>query len=146
MLKEQLMKDLKQAMIEKDILKKDTITMLRAAILQIEKDKMIELSENEMFEVASKEIKKRNDAIPDFEKAGREASVNALKREIEILKQYLPQQLTQDEINKIVQNAINELQATSIKQMGSVMQIIKPQILGKTDGRVVSDTIKAILK
>ena len=84
-MKEQLLQDLKEAMKEKDILKKDTITMLRAAILQVEKDSQKVLTEDEMSAIVAKEVKKRKESVKEYEDAGREDIANNLKREIEIL-------------------------------------------------------------
>ena len=89
-MKEQLLQDLKEAMKEKDILKTDTITMLRAAILQVEKDSQKVLTEDEMSAIVAKEVKKRKESVKEYEDAGREDIANNLKREIEILSKYLP--------------------------------------------------------
>ena len=97
-LKQDLMAALKEAMQNKDTLKKETITMLRAAILQVEKDGQKELSESEMQSIVAKEVKKRKESIADFEKGGRPDIVEQLNKEIEILSVYLPEQLTEEEI------------------------------------------------
>jgi len=144
-MKEELMKALKEAMQKKDVLKKDTITMLRAAILQVEKDTQKELSEVEMGAIVAKEIKKRNESIPEYEKGGREDLVEQLKKEIEILSIYAPKQLTEQEIISIVEEAINVVGAAGPKDMGRVMGAIKDKTAGKADGKVVSDIVKSKL-
>lgn len=141
-MKEQLLNELKIAMREKDELKKNTITMLRSAILQVEKDSQKTLNDDEIVVIISKEVKKRKDSISDYEKAGREDIVSDLNKEIEILSKYLPEQLTDEEIAKLVDEAINETGANSPKDMGKVMQILRPKTAGKADGKKVSEIVK----
>ena len=88
-MKEQLLQDLKEAMKEKDILKKDTITMLRAAILQVEKDSQKVLNDDDICGIVAKEVKKRKESVSEYENAGRQDIADNLKREIEILSKYL---------------------------------------------------------
>jgi len=144
-MKEELMKALKEAMQNKDTLKKDTITMLRAAILQVEKDTQKELSETEMGAIVAKEIKKRQESIPDYEKGGREDLVEQLKKEIEILSIYAPKQLTEQEIITIVDEAIVAVGAAGPRDMGKVMGAIKDKTAGRADGKLVSDIVKSKL-
>ena len=144
-LKEDLMKALKEAMQNKDTLKKETITMLRAAILQVEKDGQKELSESEMQTIVAKEVKKRKESIVDFEKGGRLDIVEQVNKEIEILSEYLPEQLTEEEIINLVKDTINNVGATSIKEMGKVMGALRDKTAGKADGKLVSDIVKAEL-
>lgn len=92
-LKEQLFADLKEAMKQKDNVLKDTIQMVRAGVLQIEKDQKIELEDDGIIEVIVKEIKKYYDVLPDFEKSGRQDLIDELNKKITILKSYLPEQL-----------------------------------------------------
>lgn len=141
-IKEELMKDLKEAMRQKDMLRKDTVTMLRAAILQIEKDTQKELTESEVEGIVAKEIKKRKDSIADYEKGGRQDIVDTVNKEIEILEKYLPEQLTEEEILNLVKEAIQNTSAASMKDMGKVMGALKEKTTGKADGKVVSDMVK----
>lgn len=141
-MKDELLQDLKEAMKQKDTLKKDTITMLRAAILQVEKDSQKVLTDDEICAVVAKEVKKRKESIKEYEEAGREDISENLKREIEILSKYLPEQLTQEEIEKIVDEAIAKSGAQSPRDMGKVMGILRPQTAGKADGKLVSDIVK----
>lgn len=141
-LKENLLKELKEAMQNKDILKKDTITMLRASILQVEKDGQKELSEDDMLAIVAKEVKKRKESIGEYQKAGREDIVNNLKREIEILEVYMPKQLSIEEIREIVKSAISETGAVSIRNMGKVMQNVRTKTQARADGKLVSDVVK----
>ena len=141
-LKEELLKELKSAMQTKDMIKKDTITMLRAAILQIEKDTQKELSEDEMFAIVAKEVKKRRESLPEYEKAGRQDIVDNLNKEIAILEVYMPEQLSEDDIRKIVIEIIAEVGATSPKDMGKVMQGVRAKTAAKADGKIVSQIVK----
>lgn len=141
-LKENLLKELKEAMQAKDVIRKDTITMLRAAILQIEKDNQKELSEDEMLAIVAKEVKKRKESLPEYEKAGREDIVENLNKEIKILEVYLPEQLSGEEIRELVLAAIQEVGAESPKDMGKVMQNVRAKTQGKADGKVISDIVK----
>ena len=141
-MKEQLLQDLKEAMKEKDILKKDTITMLRAAILQVEKDSQKVLNDDDICGIVAKEVKKRKESVTEYENAGRQDIADNLKREIEILSKYLPEQLTEEEITKMVEEAIAESGATGPRDMGKVMGILRPKTQGKADGKVVSDIVK----
>lgn len=144
-MKEELLKALKEAMKEKDELKKDTITMLRAAILQVEKDDKKQLSQSEMKAIVAKQIKSRKESIEEFKKASRDDIVSKVEKEIEILSKYLPEQFTENQIRDLVSKAIEKTGATSIREMGKVMQEIKPQIAGKADGKIVSDIVKEML-
>ena len=97
MLKEKLMEDLKEAMKEKEVLKKNVVQMIRAAILQVEKDKQIELNDDQILEIIAKEAKKRKESLADYEKSGREDLINQVKEEIEIINKYLPEQMEKEE-------------------------------------------------
>ena len=144
-LKEQLFSDLKEAMREKDTLRKDTIQIVRASILQIEKDEKIVLDDFGVIDVISRELKKRNDVLPDYEKSGREDSVKEILRQIELLKSYLPKQLSENEIETIVASAIEKLNASSMKDMGAVMAAVTPELKGKADNKTVSGIVKKLL-
>ena len=88
MLKEKLLEDLKNSMKDKNIIRKNVVQMVRASILQVEKDKQIELDDNKIIEVIAKEAKKRKDSLADYEKAGREDLISQIKEEISILEEY----------------------------------------------------------
>ena len=145
MLKEQLLNDLKEAMKEKDVNKKNAIQMVRAGILQIEKDKGIEVEDSMILEIIAKEVKKRNDAISDFEKAGREDLINQTKGEIEVLSKYLPKQLTKEELTEKIKEIIIKVEATSIKDMGKVMKEAKAEIGASADGKAINEVVKELL-
>ena len=145
MLKEQLMQDLKDAMREKDTIKKDTVQMVRAAILQIEKDKGIEVDDNKIVEIIAKEVKGKKDALVDFEKAQRKDLIDQTNKEMEILNKYLPKQLTKEEIKAEVETVIKAIGATSMKDMGAVMKEAKAKIGAAADGRTINEVVKELL-
>ena len=144
-MKKRLLEDLKEAMKDKNEIKKNAIQMARAGILQIEKDKGIELDDKQIIELIAKEVKKRKDSINDYEKAGRDDIISDLNKEIEILSKYLPKQLTTEEIEALVEESIKNVGATSPRDMGKVMQDLRPKISGKADGKVVSEIVKSKL-
>ena len=145
MLKEKLMSDLKEAMKEKQILRKNVVQMMRAAILQVEKDKQIELDDNQIVEIIAKESKKRKDSLADYEKSGREDLINQVKEEIEIISTYLPKQLTKEEITQIIKEVIQETGATTIKDMGKVMKCAKEKIGAAADGKTINEVVRELL-
>ena len=145
MLKEQLASDLKEAMKAKDEIRKNVVQMVRAGVLQVEKDKRITLDDEGVIEVIAKEVKKRKDVLPDFEKAGRADLIEATQREIEILLSYLPSQLTTDELDKIVSEAVKEIGASGMKDMGKVMSALMPKVKGRADGKAVNELVKKYL-
>lgn len=145
MLKEKLLNDLKEAMKDKNIIRKNTVQMIRAAILQVEKDKQIELTEEQMVEIIAKEAKKRKEAEIEFEKSGREDLIKQNREELEILTEYLPKQLTTEEVEDIVKVVITETGAASMKEMGVVMKAAKEKIGASADGKTISDAVKKLL-
>ncbi len=145
MLKEKLMEDLKNSMKEKNNIKKNTVQMVRAAILQIEKDKGIEVDDQKIIEIIAKEVKGKKDAIVDFEKGEREDLINQTNEEIAILQEYLPKQLTKDELKVEIEKIIKELGATTIKDMGIVMKEAKARIGASSDGRTINEVVKELL-
>ncbi|WP_317368448.1 GatB/YqeY domain-containing protein [uncultured Tyzzerella sp.] len=145
-LKEQLFADLKEAMKQKDNILKDTIQMVRAGILQIEKDQKIELEDDGIIEVIIKEIKKCNDVLPDFQKSGRQDLIDELNQKLTILKSYLPEQLSVEEINEIVLYAIKEIGASSMKDMGKVMALVSDRTKGRAENKTISEIVKKCLQ
>ena len=145
MLKEKLLDDLKNCMKEKNVVRKNVIQMVRAAILQVEKDNGITLDDNQIIDIIAKESKKRKDSLADYEKSGREDLINELKEEINILAEYLPKQLSMEEVEKIVKEVIEAEGATSIKDMGKVMKSAKERIGAASDGRTINEAVKKLL-
>ena len=145
MLIEKLMDDLKLAMREKNEIRKNTVQMVRAAILQIEKDKGIVVEDDKIIEIIAKEVKSKKDALVDFEKGGREDLISQTNEEIAILQEYLPKQLTKEEIKVELEKVIADLGATSMKDMGPVMKEAKARIGAAADGRTINDVVKELL-
>lgn len=146
MLKQKLMEDLKVSMREKNEIRKNTIQMVRAAILQIEKDKGIpELEDNKILEIIAKEVKSKKDALVDFEKASREDLIEQTNKEISILQEYLPKQLSYEELKEKISEIISKIGATSIKDMGAVMKEAKAQIGTAADGKSINEVVKELL-
>lgn len=143
--KETLLQDLKVAMKEKDTIRKNTIQLVRSGILQIEKDNHVELDDDGILDVIAKELKKRRDSLPEFEKSGRTDLIENLNKEIDVLLGYLPEQLTEDEIQKIVEETIAEVGASTMKDMGKVMGAVSSKVKGRADNRVVSGFVKKLL-
>lgn len=142
-LKKQLLTDLKAAMKAKDKVCKSTITLIRAAILQEEKDKQIDdLEDSDIEAIISKQYKQRKDSLKEFEKAGRDDLIEQTKAEMAIIEDYLPKQLSPDEIGTIVEDTIQEIGAESMKDMGKVMKAIMPKVKGKADGKVVNQIVR----
>ncbi len=141
-IRETLMQDLKAAMKDKDTIKKNTVTMVRSAILQFEKDNLTELDEDGIMEIIAKELKKRRDVLPEYEKSGRDDLIADINREIEILLAYLPEQLTKEELEVIVAEAIAETGATSMKDMGKIMGVVMPKTKGRADGKMINSIVK----
>ena len=145
MLKEKLLDDLKTCMRDKNVVRKNVIQMVRAAILQVEKDKQITLDDNQIIDIIAKESKKRKDALSDYEKSGREDLINEIKEEIAVLAEYLPKQLSIEEVEAIVKEVITTESATSMKDMGKVMKAAKEKIGASSDGKTINEVVKKLL-
>lgn len=147
-LKDQLLSDMKTAMKEKEAGKQrlSVVRMVRSAIKNMEIDEKKDLSDEEVIEVIAREVKQRKEAIPEYEKGNRPDIVKNLKEEIQILMHYLPEQLTEDEIRKLVKDIVEKLGATSLKDMGKVMGQLMPKTKGRADGKLVSQIVKEYLE
>ena len=143
-LKERLAQDLKEAMKDKNTVRKNVVQFVRAGILQVEKDNKVTLDDNGVLEVIAKQLKQRKDSLPDYEKSGRDDLIAELKTEMDVLMEYLPKQLSPDELTDILKKIIAELGATSMKDMGKVMQAAKAQTVGKADGRMINEIAKKL--
>lgn len=141
-LKDKLMDDLKTAMKDKDTVRKNAVQMVRASVLQVEKDNKITLDDEGVIEVVAKEVKKRKDVLPEYEKSGRQELIEELNKEIEVLMAYLPQQMSEEEIEALVLDAIAQTEAKSMKDIGKVMAVIMPRTKGKADGKVINQFVK----
>lgn len=142
MLKEKLLEDMKVAMRDKLTVRKNVIQMVRAAILQVEKDKQIQLEDEQIIQIIAKESKRRKDSLSDYEKSGRQDLISQINEEIEILAEYLPKPLTREEIEKIIEEIIEQTQATTIKDMGKVMKVAKEKMGATADGKTINEIVK----
>jgi len=153
MLKVQIQNDTKEAMKSKDAFVVGVLRMLLAVILTKEKDKKfkekseseIQLSDEEIISVISSEIKKRKDAIALYTQGNRPELAEKEQKEIEIIKKYLPAQLSDEELRKLVQESIAKTEATEIKDTGKIMADLMPQVKGKADNSEISKIIKELL-
>ena len=144
-LKERLMADLKEAMKSKDKLRKDVITMVRAAIKQKEVDERVELDDADIENIISKQLKEKKSSIEEFKKGNRQDLVDQTNAEIEILLKYLPEQLSDEELKEIIKKVIDENEITSMKDIGKLMKNVMPLIKGKADGKQVNLIAKELL-
>lgn len=145
-MKERLLNDLVAAMKNKD---KDTLSVLRmvkGAIQLEEINKKSELNDEDFISVVSKQIKTRKESILEFEKAGRSDLVEQTTKEVEILNKYMPEQLSEDEVLKIITEAFNTINPVSQSDMGKLMGFVTPKLKGKADMSFVSKTIKEMLQ
>lgn len=144
-MKDQLMSDLKEAMKAKDSIRKSTITMLRSQIKQQEVDNRVDVTEEEIIDIIAKQVKQKKAAIEEFEKADRTDLVDEANREIEVLMAYLPKQMTEEEVRALVQDTIDAVGASSMKDMGKVMGALSPKTKGKADNKLVSQVVRELL-
>ena len=145
-LKEQLLADLKASMKAKDTVKKSTVTMIRAAILQVEKENKVELGDAEIQEIIAKQMKQRRDALDEFKKAERDDLIAQTEAEMRVIEAYLPKQLTQEEIEAIVDETIKETGAESAKDMGKIMGALMPKVKVLADGKLVNQIVREKLQ
>ncbi|HEY5537446.1 MAG TPA: GatB/YqeY domain-containing protein [Acetobacterium sp.] len=144
-LKDQLQADLKTAMKNKEKIRKSTITMIRAAVLQVEKDNMVELGDEEILVIIAKQLKQCRDSLVEFEKAQRDDLIQQAHEEIEVIVSYLPAQLTADQIRVIVNETIQETGAVDAKDMGKIMGVLMPKVKGRADGKLVNQVVRESL-
>ncbi len=144
-LKERLLDDMKAAMKDKDLNKKNAVQMVRSAVLQVEKDTKVTLEDDGIIDIIAKEVKKRRDSLSEYESAGRQDIIDSLKAEIDVLLQYLPEQLSEAELEEIVKQAVTETGAASVRDIGKVMQAVMPKVKGRADGKAINQIVKKLL-
>ena len=144
-LKERLMENMKVSMRNKETLKKSVITMIRASVKQKEVDDRVDVNDDDVIELIAKQLKQRKDALVEFEKAERDDLIAQTKAEIEILASYLPQQLTDEELEAVVRDAVAEVNAQSIKDMGKIMGKVMAVAKGRVDGKRINEMVKKVL-
>ena len=143
MLEEKIFNDYKEAMKNRDTLKSSVLSFLRAAMMNaaIEKKKK-NLDDNDCIAVIKKQVKQRQESIEQFQKGNRQDLADKEIKELGILKSYLPEELNEDEIKKIIEEAILSTGAAGIKDMGKVMKEVTAKIAGRADGKLVSDLVR----
>ena len=143
-LKEQLMQDYKDAMKNADAVKKNTVNMVRAAIKQYEVDQRVTLEDDaDIVKIIKKQVKMRADALADFAKAGRDDMVEGYKKEMEILKAYLPEEMGEEEIRAKVKEIAEKLEIeANMKNMGKLMKSAMAELKDKADGSAVNKAVK----
>jgi len=144
-LKETITNDIKQAMLNKNNTLRDTLRMISAEIKQLEVDKKITVSDDDVIFILNKMAKQRKDSIQQFQQGGREDLASIEINELEIITTYLPAQLSEEEIDIHINEAIASLGATSPQDMGKVMGALKPLLNGKADMGIVSAAVKSKL-
>ena len=144
-LKQELQSALKTAMKAKDSDRRNAIRLLQSAIKQAEIDGRADLDDDAVREILRKEAKKRRETITELEGAGRSDEAAAERLELAVTEEFLPRQLTPDELKPIVQKAIAEVGATSMKEMGLVMRAVMPEVHGRADGGAVNAMVRELL-
>ncbi|SDM88540.1 hypothetical protein SAMN04487897_101371 [Paenibacillus sp. yr247] len=144
-LSDRLNEDMKQAMKSQDKFKLSVIRMVRSTIKNSEIDLKRALDDNEVLDVLTREIKQRKDSLQEFTKAGREDLADNLRAELVILAEYMPQQLSEEEVKAIVQQTIQQIGASSKADMGKVMTALMPQVKGRADGKLINQLVQQLL-
>jgi uncharacterized protein YqeY len=144
-LKERLKQDLKEAMRNKQIIKRDSIRAINTMIKQIEVDERRQLDDNEIIKLIQKGIKQRQEAILQYQNANRDDLIQKEQSQIDIFKTYLPTQLDDSELEQEVRKIIDEVKANSLKDMGKIMSKAKLTIGSKADGKRINEMVKKIL-
>ena len=139
---EELEADVKEAMLARDEERRDALRLILASLRSAEKDLLRPLSEDEELQVLQRERKKRIEAAEAFRAGGREEQAEKEETELEILEDYMPEPLSDEELDRIVDDAIAENKATSMRDMGRVMADVMPQIAGRADGSAVSQLVR----
>ncbi|EJJ0111440.1 GatB/YqeY domain-containing protein [Campylobacter coli] len=144
-LKEQILNDIKEAMKQKDDFKRDTLRTLNAAFKQVEVDERIELSDERILKIIASEIKKRKDAIELYSKGGREDLAQKEQKEIALFESYLPQQLSDEELQAALKEMIANLGVSSLKDQGLVIKEAKAKFGARVDGKRLNVTLRELL-
>ena len=144
-LKETLKEDLKTAMRDKEVVKRDAIRAINTMIKQIEVDNRVELGDEDIIKLIQKGIKQREEAIAQYSSANRSDLVAKEQEQIDVFALYLPKQLSDDELETIIKDIIIQTSATSMKDMGKIMAPAKETIGGSCDGKRINDMVKKLL-
>ncbi len=144
-IKQQIQTDIKEAMKSKDKFKRDSLRLLSSAMKQIEVDERRELSDEDIIKIIQKQIKQREESASQYKEAGRDDLYNKEIGEVNIFRQYLPKQLSDEELKSRLQEIISRIGASSMKDMGKIMGIATKELVGIADGKRINLTVKSIL-
>lgn len=144
-IKERLQEDWKIALKAREKFKASVLSTAKSAILLVEKTDGVTLEDDKVIEILAKEVKQRREAMLEFEKGNRQDLVDEAIAEIQILLGYLPQQLNEDEILQLVKDTATEIGANNMKDMGKLMSAVRPKVVGRADGKLVSQVVKEYL-
>jgi len=145
-IRERLLEDMKKAMKDKDKFRLSVIRMIRSEIQNLEIANSGSLSEEDLIDLIAKEKKKRQESMEEYRQADKNDVVEDLKREIEILNEYLPRQLSEEELEQTIKETISEIGADSPQDMGKVMKEVMPKVKGRADGKKVNQIVSNLLK
>ena len=146
MLEDKITNDFKQAMKNKEAIKVSTLSLLRSQLKYALIEKKAErLEEADVTAVIKKQIKQRQDSIEQYEKGGRADLAAKEKEELNILRSYLPQEMSESDLRPIIEASIKEANATGMKDMGNVMKVVMPKVAGKADNKMISELVKQVL-
>ncbi|MEM7332193.1 MAG: GatB/YqeY domain-containing protein [Chloroflexota bacterium] len=138
--------DMKTAMKEKDTQTRDTLRLVMAAIKQVEVDNKVELDDQGITEVLTKQAKQRRESIADYEKAGRTDLADVEKADLLVIERYLPKMMSKEDIHAIAAEIIADMDTSNPKVMGQIMGKLMPKVKGKADGRIVNEVVREILQ
>ncbi len=144
-LKQKLQDSLKDAMKAKDNQRRNAIRLLQSAIKQVEIDERTTLSDEAALDILRKEAKKRRETISELESAGRADAAAGERFELAVTEEFLPRQLSDDELRPIVRDAIGEVDATSLNELGQVMRVVMPRVRGLADGKAINALVRELL-
>jgi uncharacterized protein len=144
--KEKLQAALKEAMVSKNNHRRDVVRFVQSAIKQVEIDTRKEVTEEEAQAIVQKQAKSRRESIAEAQKLGRQDIADSEQAELVVIEEFLPKQLSREELTTIIQATISEVGATSAKEVGKVMGVLQPKVKGLADGALVSEIVRSILK
>lgn len=144
-LADKLLADMKEAMKNHEKIRLSAIRMVRAAVKDAEIDKHVELTDDEILGIISRQVKIRKDSIPDYEKANRPDSIQQLQDEIKVLQSYLPEQLSEEEIRAVIRDTIQKTGLQGSQNMGMLMKNLMPKLKGRADGKQINQLVKEML-
>jgi uncharacterized protein len=136
---------LKDAMVQKDVNRRDVIRTLLSAVKQVEIDTRKDVTADDVASILQKEAKKRRESIDEMEKAGRTELADQEKYELGLIEEFLPKQLSREEVAVLVQEAITQSGVTSAKEMGKLMGVLMPKVKGLADGKLVNEVVRELL-